>query len=414
MKKVHYAWIVCIGCGLILFCNAGLTMGGFIVYLPYIAENGHFTNMQTSLLMTVRSLAAVCGTASALRVVQKFELRKTALLSGILGAGSFLVHSVSGNYFVSCIGIIMAGFTYGMGSILISGMIISRWFHKSRALAMGIAVSGTGIAMTIAPPLAAALIAAFGLSWAFRMEAVFIIVVISLATFLVKDAPEKIGLEKYGASDFLQPEAQNENRSDETSEPVLSRYEYGVMILAVFLIGASEQAYSQLSMLFHASHYSDEAASMFLSYIGIMIIVGKILYGRIADTLGSFTANGFVFGAMILGIGLCLFAGAGSIPLMFIAMTFFGLSIPLHTVGLTTLAADTASSSDFPNTLKTYQTIFMCGSLVFSIVPGFLADLTGSYVPAYGIIVFITLAAFVIVVQIYKHIGKQKINRRDG
>lgn len=419
IKHVHYAWIVCIGCGLLLFCNAGLAMGGFSVYLPYIVESGDFSNMQGSLLMTIRSLAAVVGTTGALFVINRLGLRKTAFAAGILSSLSFLTHSVAHSYFIYCVAIILSGASYGIGSILLTGMVISRWFNKNRALAMGIAVSSTGVAVTVAAPVVTALIAAFGLHLTFRVEAVFIIAASMLAVILIRNDPQDMGLEVYGGSPCAEtgkdPEqnSQQRDKPQETRQPrnknsdsLLIRKEHALMVLAVFLIGVGEPAYSQLSMLLHTSGYSESAVSMILSFGGIMLIVGKLSYGRIADTIGSFKANCLVYGSMLLGMTLLLFAGIQSTMIMMAAMMFFGMSISLHTVGLTTLAADTANTADFPTMLKTFQAVFMCGSLAYSIAPGIIADLTGSYIPSYVISLAVTAMSLFIVIMIYTRIGK--------
>ncbi len=419
ITNIHYAWIVCLGCGLLLFCNAGLAMGGFSVYLPYIVDSGGFTNMQGSLLMTIRSLAAVCGTTGALFIINRIGLRKTAFAAGILSFLSFLIHSLAHSYLTYCVAIVLSGASYGIGSILLTGMVISRWFNKHRALAMGIAVSFTGIAVTVAAPVVTALIGSFGLHLTFRAEAIFIIIANVLAAALIRNDLQDMGLNIYGSSACAEARKITDQNSQQSSRPqetqdsrnknsgsLLTRKEHALMVLAVFLIGVGEPAYSQLSMLLHTSGYRESAVSMILSFGGIMLIIGKLSYSRITDTIGSFKANCLVYASMILGMILLLFAGLNSFILMIAAMMFFGMSISLHTVGLTTLATDTANAADFPAMLKTFQIVFMCGSLAYSIAPGMIADLTSSYLPSYMISIAVTAASLFIVMTIYTRIGK--------
>ncbi len=53
---IHYAWRVCLGCALLLFCTSGLCINAFTVYQPYILTRNGFTNAQSSLIITVRGL----------------------------------------------------------------------------------------------------------------------------------------------------------------------------------------------------------------------------------------------------------------------------------------------------------------------------------------------------------------------
>ncbi len=48
MKKMHYGWVICITCTLLLFVTMGTVSNGFSVYLPYIMEEKGLTNAQTS------------------------------------------------------------------------------------------------------------------------------------------------------------------------------------------------------------------------------------------------------------------------------------------------------------------------------------------------------------------------------
>ena len=58
MKHVHYGWVVCITCTLLLFITMGTVSNGFSVYLPYIMDERSLTHAQTSSLVTLRCLTA--------------------------------------------------------------------------------------------------------------------------------------------------------------------------------------------------------------------------------------------------------------------------------------------------------------------------------------------------------------------
>ena len=56
MKRFHRAWAVCLGCTLMLLVCGGLCINVFSVTQPYILSQNGFTNTQTSMITTVRSV----------------------------------------------------------------------------------------------------------------------------------------------------------------------------------------------------------------------------------------------------------------------------------------------------------------------------------------------------------------------
>ena len=86
MKRIHYAWWVCAGCALLIFCTAGLAVNAFTIYQPFILRGNGFTNAQSSLLITVRSLAAFFASILAEQVYRRLSPRTGMALGGILSA----------------------------------------------------------------------------------------------------------------------------------------------------------------------------------------------------------------------------------------------------------------------------------------------------------------------------------------
>ena len=56
MKRLHRAWAVCLGCTMMMLVCSGLGVNAFSVSQPYILAQNGFTNTQTSMIVTVRSV----------------------------------------------------------------------------------------------------------------------------------------------------------------------------------------------------------------------------------------------------------------------------------------------------------------------------------------------------------------------
>ena len=64
----------------------------------------------------------------------------------------------------------------------------------------------------------------------------------------------------------------------------------------------------------------------------------------------------------------------------------------LNTVGVTIWAADLSTPERYGRTIRLFQSAYGAGCVLISFLPGAIADLTGSYAPAYGL--FAGLLAF--------------------
>lgn len=70
-----------------------------------------------------------------------------------------------------------------------------------------------------------------------------------------------------------------------------------------------------------------------LSLFGILLSLGRFLYGNVVDRIGAYRANYFFGGAVIIGQLLCCLACTQQPAILYLAITFRGLCLPLSTVG---------------------------------------------------------------------------------
>ena len=66
-------------------------------------------------------------------------------------------------------------------------------------------------------------------------------------------------------------------------------------------------------------------------------------------------------------------------------LCLFGFGAPLTTVGLSVWAADFSCAERRAQSVQRFQLCYAISGLAFSFMPGMVADLTGSYAPAYVI-----------------------------
>ena len=98
IRRIHYSWLICFGCALVLFCTGGLCFTGFSVYLPYMKSMLGFTNTQVSVLLFARSLLGVIGMTFVNRFLKKYEIRRVVTVALIMAAASFFIYAACTTY----------------------------------------------------------------------------------------------------------------------------------------------------------------------------------------------------------------------------------------------------------------------------------------------------------------------------
>ena len=389
------AWVVCLGCGLALFTVMGLGVNAFTVYQPYLLRVHGFTNAQGSWITTVRSLFALLSMLTVDRLCRRLGLRNTMVLGMACFVGSYLLFGFARGFSAYCGGAVLSGLAYGYGGMIPLPLVISRWFPTGRGFALGMAAAGSGISTIFAPPLITGAIQALGLSAAFLWEAAAGVLLTLLVLLLVRDSPDCPELQRAGDS-------APGGRGEGLSRPLL-----GMVLLSAFLTGGPcGPGFSHLTVLYTSAGFSSGTAALLMSYLGLVLIAAKVLYGWLSDRLGSRMANSLIFGVFLAGFALCCLAPTRSLPLAAAAITLTGLGMPLSSVTLSVWAGDLSAPEDYDRLVKWLSSAYMLGSLVTGPVPGLLADrFGGSYVPAYGLFLFFLLISMLLIQTVYRRTG---------
>ena len=111
---------------------------------------------------------------------------------------------------------------------------------------------------------------------------------------------------------------------------------------------------------------------------------GQLLYGRLADHAGHRAAALNASASMAAGLALCCLANRAGPGLMLAALVLLGGGMALSTVAFSVFAADFSAPGQYAAVLKRYQAAYSVGGLLSGVVPGMLADATGSYVPVFA------------------------------
>ncbi len=394
MKKQKNPWLVCVGCTLLLFCTVGLTTSSFSVYQPYLIEIIGLSNTQASMVVTVRTLFSLLGVFAVQKYLNLVGLRRGLIMMNLLAALSFFIFGLSRDYLSCCIAAALLGLCYGLGGTVSVSIAIKRVFTKHQTLALGIASAGTGFATIVWPPIATALISAFSLSHALWFEAAFLLLATVISLLLI--GPEvNVRPPELKQSDINAP------RSREEKQCLV------IICFTALLIGAmGNTGWNHLSVLYSTEGADLVTVSSLISFVGLALTAGKILFGEVADRFGGKRAAICFCSILIAGEVFACFAPKLIMPIALLSMLCMGLGLPISTVGFSSMAADLSTPGHYPSTLRNFQLCYMIGSFVTGPVPGMIADRTGSYVASYYILTLFAIINLMLICIAYK-IGKK-------
>ena len=222
---------------------------------------------------------------------------------------------------------------------------------------------------------------------AFLWTAVFCLAAAAVVFCMVRDDPHALGLEPFGK------EAQESAQTRALHALHPTRLRWAMVQLAVLLVsGIGATGFTHLMTLYMAEGMDAMRAAAAFSLCGLALMAGKFACGALCDRLGSYRSNYLLFGCFILGYVLCTLAPLRSAALMLASAVFLGFGSSLNTVGISIWAADLSTQERYESVLRQFQAAYGLGGLVMSFLPGAIADLTGSYAPAYAL--FAALLAF--------------------
>ena len=404
-KRPHYAWLVCLGGGLALFSTMGLGVNVFSLYQPEIIQLNAFTNAQGSWITTIRSLFILLALLTVNQLCARLGLRKVMALGVALVGVAHLAFGLAESFLQYCCAAALAGIGYCYGGMVPLALVITAWFQDRRGLALGLAAGGSGVSTVFAPAIITRLIQVRGMRAAFLWEGGFLLLAAFATWLLLRNHPSELGLSPYEI-----------HRSEETSAPQaaplpsfrgVGRTEHRLVLLASLLIGGpGGPGFSHLTVLYTSAGYDSGLVAALISYMGVVILVGKIFCGQVYDRLGGRRGNHYVFGVLLLGLLLCCLAPVGGLALPFLAMTAFSLGLAITAVSPSAWASDLFAPEQYGEMVRSITVAYTLGTLVFGPIPGILADRMESYVPAYGLFALFLAISLGIFQTVYRRAGR--------
>jgi MFS family permease len=317
-----------------------------------------------------------------------------------LGAGLVSVGLLLSSVSSSLMGLY---FSYGIVTALGQGALgfvshnalISFWFVRRRATAIGIASMGQGLGALVMVPATQLLISSIGWRWAYIVTGSLLLFLLVPANALFqRRAPQDVGQfpdgnDRAAEEDAMRRLASQKARRDWTLREAARSFPFWCITLghlalgtALFLINTHVIAH------FVAVGYEKLAASFYFGLIGVIRIGATIFWGPVSDRLGRSEAYGIAVLVTALGVGGMIAMTAGApLWLVYLTIALYGIG---HSAGNPTYGAvisDIFSGPKIGLIFGLLEISFGLGSALGSWIGGYLFDVNGSYAWAFALCV---------------------------
>ncbi len=420
----YYGWVIVAVSLVSLMVAYGIWWSFPVFYVSMLKEFG-WSRAGTAAIFTIGSIVYGFSSLPAGALIDRVGPRRLLPAAAALLAVGCLISSAATekwHFYVSYGGFMGIG-TICMGYVPISALI-SNWFLRRRAKALGIALMGN-----VAPPLLAypiqELISLAGWRTAYVvLAAVLLLFVVPLTGFFMRTRPRELGLEPDGGGarksgddpsggrprDQVFPEVVNPKWA-ETDWDMLSSlktFRFWALTGVMFTLGIGNGTLmSHLVAMVVDLGRSRETAAFIFSLAGLIGAAGR-LSGFLSDRIGrevTFTLVTLLYLGSVFG--LILFLNNAQIwPLYLYAITFgfgYGLGSPTLSSG----AADLFIGRSFGSILGFSNIAFGVGQGIGAWVGGAVFDAMGSYSWA----VWMTLPCYILMCISFWFMAPRKVRR---
>lgn len=399
-KRIHYAWLILTGCCFMQAGGLGAVLDAAGVFFVPVCESLGFTRSEISLYLTFYFVATVVAMPIVGQWITKFNINRLlsiAFLLVALAVAAMGFYTEPWQWWAS-------GLVFGLAGSFIfvvpAPILIGNWFHTNKGIALGAAMSFSGIGGAALSPLFTIFIQDFGWRHAYLLAAIVMaILVLPWTLFVFKLHPEDIGLKPYG---WNKEESSNtefgSGNTDEfggvTASRAIRTIPFWCMFLFSGLIAYFAGFNAHLPGFASSVGFDPLVGSSLLSAVMVGNVVEKYIVGFLNDRIGvQFTVN---IQLTMVALGLLGFTLAGNnLPFLYVSAFLFGAQNSLVSVSTPLLIRQIFGGKDYAK-IYAYARIGtgVIGCLGPLTVAG-MFDATGSFVPAFLLGVGIVLLAFI-------------------
>lgn len=384
-NKMHYAWIVMIGCGMIMFGTAGPIAQTMGIFMTPVSNDLGISITSLSIYFTIMTLTMAIVQPFTHKIFDKFNIKlitSIAVIMPVIGMSLMSVYTSVIGWYVSAV-LIGVSFSFVMYTLI--PVLMNRWFTKKVGTAIGIALSLNGVGGAVFSYFAGQFIVNLGWRTGYWLIPLLgLCVSLPAALFLLRSRPEDMNLKPYGYEEGEENKVKDsvevELKGMTAKEAYRSPYFYMVAILTIFIF-FNGNLQPQITNFAYSIGMTVAQGSIVGSLLMIGNVIGRLVPGILNDKYGIFPA--FAFGALGGIIGIVLFLNSAMYAwLPYLGGFFYGFCMSMMGITPALLTKAVVGSKEYSKIFGVIAAIGTLTSSIASPIYGSIYDGTGSYFPA--------------------------------
>ncbi|XP_048464967.1 monocarboxylate transporter 12 isoform X1 [Rhincodon typus] len=412
-----WGWMVVVSCFLVTVCTRAVSRCFsifFVEFQNYFAQDYAMTAWIHSTVDCTTMVFAPLGSI----ISNRYSTRAAVILGGVLASAGLILSSFATclEYLYLSLGVV-TGCGYALAySPAIS--IVGKYFCKKKAMAYGLAMSGSGIGTFVLAPVVQLLIEQYSWRGALLILGGLVANIcvcgallrpLTLAEDLFSSTMSNIASEKASVESSLKaqcddpqlpsPSAEsNFNRKESVRRQLCSccpsYKEYAFLLTPDFLVFAASLlflAYGCSTPFVHLVPYavstgvSQQQAAFLMSILGIINIIGTVSFGWIMDRrfLKKYRKYCYILTVGLDGVCSLFIPVLRSFPLLVPYAVFYGYFDGAYVALIPVVTSDIAGNGFLPSALGIVYFIHGIPYLIGPPIAGWLVDTTGSYTAAF-------------------------------
>ena len=380
-KRPFYGWAIVAAMFLMLATSSGLGFYALSLYLETLTGDRGFSvssvSGATALFFVVGGVAGVYVG----RLLARRDPRPVIVAAaGVCAVAVLLLGRATELWQVYAVYAIF-GVGFAGTALVPATTLVTRWFHRRRAVALSVASTGLSIGGIVFTPLASALIDAKGLRGASPwLAAGFLIGVVPATVLLVRPDPASAGLQPDGDDAPPRGTAPLERSGVAYATAIRTRTFRAITLTWTLCL------LSQVGGIAHLYKVTDDRTTRTTAALVVSVMAGFSVIGRLFGgwLLTRVRLRPFaLFFVSVQAVGLLLLSSVGTRAGLLLAAAVFGASVGnvllLHPVVL----AEVFGVADYPRVFATSQLVTTAGVAAGPFLLGVVHDWAGNYRAAY-------------------------------
>ena len=330
-EEVYYGWKIVAALLFLLTFTSGLSFYNHAIYLNALATQSNFDVSTASAAVSIFFLTGGVMGLFVARWVQEYDPRICITAGAIISFLSLSLLAYVSTVWQLFLVYAFFGTGFSASSLIPATTLVTKWFHRRRAIALSVASTGLSLGGVILTPLSAVMVESLGFEIAAPLLGVmFLVGVVPVAWMYLRVSPESMGLHVDGDI----PENFEENVTSDPShiiedgitfkEARRGKFFWGVSLAYIFLMAAQVGGIAHQYGLARELLTEAETA-IAVAILPVFSIIGRLLGGWIVDRM---SIRKFAISMMILqAASLSLLAGGFSVFTLCLGLAAFGASV---------------------------------------------------------------------------------------